>query len=73
MKPIIVTYSNESYVMGVVSWLSIMEDGVIKDLPNTSHHVCNHIITNEMKRITDKEIKLIARPKQKDKTTVTNY
>jgi hypothetical protein len=64
MKPIIVTYSNESYIMGVISWLSILGDDGIKDIPNTGHHVRNHLMTNEVKRITDKDIKLIARPKK---------
>lgn len=37
MKPIIVTYSNESYVMEAVGWFSIMEEGIVKDIPNSAH------------------------------------
>lgn len=64
MKPIIVTYSNESWIVELVSWLSIMNNGVATEVPSSGHYICKHITTNETKRVGDNEIKLIARRKK---------
>lgn len=66
MKPIIVTYSNESWVMMGVGWLSMSQlDGSTKEIPNSGHHICESLTSPpKFKNITSPEIKLIARPKK---------
>lgn len=63
MKPIIVTYSNESWIMDMVSSLSISgPDGYYKEIKNSGHYICTHLGSNKVERIIPSDVKLIARP-----------
>lgn len=67
MKPIIVTYSNESWVMNGFGYLGIHQlDGSTIEIPGGAYHICESLTYPPVfKNIFSQEIKLIARPKKK--------
>jgi len=76
MKPIIVTYRNESYEMEFAESISFAPPARIRE---HTRYYCSEIVKGVFRdnihvfTVKESEIKLIARPKQKDKTPVTNY
>ena len=74
MKPIIVTYSNESWVIDGAGFLSINQsDGPPRLIPNSGYYICTSLTTGQFANITNDQIKLFARKIRKRKTPVTNY
>jgi hypothetical protein len=74
MKPIIVTYSNESWRINGIGSLSISQpDGSNKEIPNSGYYICANLTTGQFANITNDQIKLFARKIKKRKTPVTNY
>jgi hypothetical protein len=65
MKPIIVTYSNESWMAnsGKITMATMSYHYMV--LPRGGLYFCENIISRESKAIWLDDIKLIARPKQK--------
>jgi hypothetical protein len=74
MKPIIVTYSNESYLIELEETICFAPPARI---PEHTLYYCSEIIKGVFRdsirffTVKNSDIKLIAR--QKDKTPVTNY
>lgn len=66
MKPIIVTYSNESWVMNGFGYLCHHSiDGTTKYIPGGFYNICQSLTyPPKFKEIFNKDIKLIARPKK---------
>jgi hypothetical protein len=74
MKPIIVTYSNESYVIISVGYLSISgPNGTWSPVQNGGYYSCKSLTTGNYADLFEKDIKLFARKIRKRKTPVTNY
>jgi hypothetical protein len=73
MKPIIVTYSNESYIVNAAGWLSITGPEGTKPIPNAGYFSCTNMETGQFADVFNSQIKLFARPIRKRKTPVTNY
>jgi len=74
MKPIIVTYSNESWVQESIHYPEVTIPGYLMKLFEDDGWYNGHNpLSNKFKAIRVKDIKLIARPIRKLKIPVTNY
>jgi hypothetical protein len=74
MKPIIVTYSNESFEIFSVGYLSISgPNGTWTPVKNGGYYSGKSLTTGNYADLFEKDIKLFARKIRKRKTPVTNY
>jgi len=64
MQPIIVTYSNESWIANSGRIISVTTGFINTQMPRGGFYFCENVLSKDSQTIYFDEIKLIARPKK---------